>query len=114
MLINHNPPVVPLETKLAASLIGEVNQTYLNLIYIQNKGVKDLWHHKILTPDSILAAMGTEAGKVFEYHARLTQFLLEMEAEAGITESKVIFPPADKAWMIHEDGTVTINDEVTP
>ena len=74
-------------------------------------GFDALWNHHLVTPEEILAELGTDAAEVFELSAATVQFMAailpgRLDEEWTRIQAKVAAKPAT---TVQDDGSVTID-----
>lgn len=78
---------------------------------MQREGISMVWRNTSgLTPQQVCDGLGTDAGKAFDMHGRLTEFILGIAAVEGV-QPKISLPTF--AFTRNPDGTVTV-DPNTP
>lgn len=92
---------------LARQVSAELKQSYQQLCRIQQIGIKAVWNHPYLTPQQACDALGTDAGKFFIAHGKLTEAVAAIAAQAGV-QPDILLPSA--AFAVNEDGTVTVTE----
>lgn len=75
----------------------------------QQDGIDAFWHAPGLTPQDMSDAYGTDAGKLFAFHAALTDLIIAQSAVEGISPPPVKAPT--NAFTVNQDGTVTISED---
>lgn len=105
-------PVTPQEPTLEQKQEGYrkavlqfVSNSYKMLIQTQKRGNAYLWSSPKLTPQQACDALGTDASKLIQFHAVLTQALRQLAAIDG-SEPDIALPKGE--IVINEDGTVTV------
>ena len=87
---------------------GMTANSYQELCNIQKQGVDMVWNNNFFQPQVILDALGTDAGKIFQYHGALTNYVVALATAEGV-EPDIKLPT--NAFTINEDGTITVLPE---
>jgi len=106
--ISGNPPPDK-EVKLTrkSEYIKNLSRsTYNRLLEVQREGINTLWNDSSCTPQEIIDKLGTDSLKIFEFHAKLTSFILDLGTIDGITPN-IALP---KFNFTVDDGKITVLD----
>lgn len=93
------------QIQIAEELAMITRRTYTSLCATQKRGIDAMWAHPELTPQQVADAVGTDAGKLMEFHAALTALLTSLAAMDGI-EPDIKHPAGE--WEVNPDGTLTV------
>ena len=94
------------QEKAAARAFSLAKQTYQQLTTAQKQGIQIVWDNpQGLTPQEVVDGMGDKAVKVFEFHGSLTDLIVELATQDGVTPD-IALPK--KNFTKNPDGTVTI------
>lgn len=116
-LLPSNPGALTLEEKQSRTLTSceaLIARNWQNMVNCQHDGIDLIWHNAFgLTPQEAIDALGTNAVKVFAFHAALTLLLYTQAQAEGIT---VVLKFPTFAFTENEDGTITVdpNTAYTP
>lgn len=102
------PPAQPPAVQAAGQVIQSGNQLYQQLIRQYLNAYNQVWNNPSASPAAIIAAMGTQAVKVFTLSSSLAQFLVNAGAvdTDGVPVIPVTIPPG---WGVtfNNDGSAT-------
>ena len=107
-------PTAPTDADRIRDAIRALSRrTFGAMLDAQRQGIDLLWHGQsqglhALTAQQVCDGLGTEAVKVFDFHAALTEFVLTQAAADGVTV-EVKWPTY--AFTRNQDGTVAIDTE---
>lgn len=106
------PVQIPKEIRLKNTVkrIKELSKNCFNgLVATQREGIDLMWDHQYLTPQEIIDELGVDVFKIFQFHAKLTQFITELaEFDGSNVELKY---PTNSFTMDFNNGTVTVTDQ---
>jgi len=106
------PVAIPKEIRLKNTVnrIKELSKScFNNLVKTQRDGIDIMWNHQHLTPQEIIDELGVDVFKIFQFHAKLTQFVTELAQSDGSTvELKY---PTNSFTMNLSAGTVTVSNQ---
>jgi hypothetical protein len=103
------PIQIPKEVRLKNTVnrIKELSKNcFNNLVKTHRDGIDIMWDHQHLTAQEIIDELGDDALKIFEFHAKLTQFTSELAQFDGSTV-ELKYPT--NAFIV-EDGKITVTD----
>jgi hypothetical protein len=109
MSILDNNPQNPVDraVRVANNIKGTTRQTFQMMTNAFNAGSKNFWNNPHSTPTQIAEALGTDAREVFELHYALGQLINSIKPESIQEGWDVI-----GQFIMNEDGTVTIQDQL--
>jgi hypothetical protein len=96
--------------RVRTAILSLSRRTFSEMVDTQRSGIDLLWNGQAsglhsLTPQQVCDALGTDAGRVFAFHGRLTECLLDQAAVDGATVA-LKYPTHN--FTVNENGTVTI------
>jgi hypothetical protein len=101
----------PESTHIARSLLTLANNETERRAQFHQACFDAFWHNESVSPELILAAMGTNAARYLQAAAESVRHIAEIAAISGLTLDDVL--PATSREMphevtLHEDGSATI------
>ena len=104
---NVNP--VPVAQTIANQIIMSGNQLYQQMLRQYTNSYNQVWDNPMATPDVIVAAMGTNAQKVFTLAAGMAAYLVSAGA-VDSTGAPIIPVTMPSGWnyQANSDGSVTL------
>ena len=94
---------LPAEQQAANAVVAAGNSLFTQMAAIYQRSYNLVWANPATTPDKVVAAMGTQAQKVFALSAALAAFLVTAGATAIPTTM-----PAGWNFVANADGSVTL------
>jgi hypothetical protein len=106
-LTDTTPPAV----HIASSLLAMANHESERRVQFHQACFSAVWHNESVSPEVILAAMGTNAARYLQAAAESVRHIAEIAAISGVTLNDVL--PATSREMpnevtLHEDGSATL------
>lgn len=102
------PIVKENKLKMVANSIRELSTiTFNKIINTQRKGIDLVWYDPDLTPQEIIDYLGSDAIKIFQFHAALTTFIQEL---ANIDNVDVDLKQPTHSFNITPEGVITVTD----
>jgi hypothetical protein len=106
-LTDTTPPAV----HIASSLLSMANHESERRAQFHQACFNAVWHNESVSPEVILAAMGTNAARYLQAAAESVRHIAEIAAISGLAPDDVL--PASSREMphevtLHEDGTATL------
>jgi hypothetical protein len=106
-LTDTTPPAV----HIASSLLAMANHESERRAQFHQACFNAVWHNESVSPDVILAAMGTNAARYFQAAAESVRHIAEIALISGLTLNDVL-PTTSREMphevILHEDGSATL------
>ena len=102
-------PVVLPEVQIANQIINGGNALFSKLLKQYTRSYDTVWNNQVASADKIVAAMGTNAQRVFALSADLANFLVT----AGATDIPTTMPSGWN-YVPNPDGSVTLTPILSP
>lgn len=83
------------------------NNAYEEIYKIQQRGIDLVWNNPSFTPQEIIDSLGEDAVKIFLYHSKVTDLLIELAALEG-KEPDIKLPT--NAFTV-DGSTITVTDQ---
>ena len=87
-LLNQELQQVPTKEQRLQDIVNRVKRlsasTYRDLVRTQQDGIDAVWYNRDFTPQEIIDALGDDAVKVFAFHGKLTDLLVDISAADGV------------------------------
>jgi hypothetical protein len=97
------------QKRVGQQLLDMAYQQYVQLCRMQKTGMNFLWNNPNgLTPQQVCDSAGVAGGFLMAAHGALTNCIITAATSAGVKPD--IFIPTN-AFVVNEDGTVTILDK---
>ena len=93
--------------QLRSLVLADSRDGYRRLCQLQQQGIRRVWHHPQLTPQQAVAALGTDALRIFQAHGMLTE-AIAMIASLDGAQPDVLLP--SHSFTTNPDGTVTVGE----
>ena len=94
--------VVPIANRTAIQIVKNSNQLFQQLVSQYQQAYNNVWNNPGATPDTIVAALGTNAQKIFMASAGLAAYLNSLGA--GVVATM----PSGWNYVANTDGSVTL------
>ena len=105
----NQQPKPPTKEEMVFNTVNRIKnmsrETYRKICETQKNGVQAVWEHPKLTPQEVMDGLGKEAGKAFQFHKALTEYIVAIATAEGI-EPDILLPKGDVT--INADGTATV------
>lgn len=109
-ILTHTPSQPTNDQKLTFKADGikrSARSGFAIICDIQKNGITSLWKDKTHTPQQIIDALGTDAVKIFQMHAILTDAIASIAAIDGI--EPVIALPTNAFEVV--DGVIVVSED---
>lgn len=102
------PTLAEKQASAASSIRSASANQYATLVAWQKAGISAVWNNPDgLTPQQVCDALGADAVKAFDLHAKLTEAVMQL-AQIGGVQPDIALP--SHAFTRNADGTVTVLD----
>jgi hypothetical protein len=98
-IINITP-----EVAAAATIVNDSNRIRALLVQVFRKNFNLVWNNPLATPDNVVAALGTNAAKIFMASAGLAAYLNALDPTLKLAEAM----PSTWTFHANEDGSATL------
>lgn len=103
---NTEPTLAEKKEMVSDNIKNMAATTYQRLLQSQKQGIQIVWSNPNgLTPQEVCDSLGTNATKIFDLHAQLTEAIVNIAAIDGVTPD-IALPT--KNFSRNQDGTVTV------
>lgn len=107
----NNEPITPSKDVSLKKVVRDIKHItencYRDLVEVQNEGINALWEDKNLSPQEIIDGLGDDAIKIFQFHGKLTDFIIELSEIDGVEYNPAL---PTKPFTV-ADGKITVSME---
>ena len=110
-ILTQQPTQITNDQKLAmiTNRIKSISaRTYSDLVKVQKDGIESVWHNPQFTPQQIIDSLGDDAIKIFNFHGRLTDYLVDVSAVDNVSYTPAL---PTNSFVFNEDGSITVTDQ---
>ena len=88
----------------AAKIRADAFENFQRLVAAYEYGLKQFWANDNATPQEIAAALGTDAGEVFQLHGTLADVIRTVKPDANISSASDY-----GTFTANADGSITVS-----
>ena len=93
-----------------ARQIKEISRkSFFDLVEIQKNGIDMVWNNGKFTPQQVIDSLGSDAIKIFQYHAGLTDYLVAISEIDGIEYTPAL--PNNAFTINAQTGKITVTED---